>query len=155
MTATAKPGHEAGLVCPWCTQAFRPRRRGRGEKFCRSRCRLLFWAACRTWAERAVALGIISIADLKADPAACTPRWGGEAPLPCPDIPSTDQPSCEPLKWFVVEVSEARINALIFRDYAICPHERADLIAIMGALLRLRHKPRTSKTPEGMTVFSF
>jgi hypothetical protein len=114
----------------------------------------LFWGACRKWAERAVALGILSVADLKVDPAARTRRWREEAPPPCPDIRSTDQPSPEPLKRFVVEVSEALINALAFRDFAIVPYQRDDLIAIMGALLRLRHKPTTTKTPEG-TVLSF
>jgi hypothetical protein len=31
----------------------------------------LFWTACRKWAERAVSLRLLSVADLNADPAAC------------------------------------------------------------------------------------
>ncbi len=61
-------------TCRWCTKTFEPRRGGSAGRFCCARHRALFWTACRKWAERAVSLGLVSIADLKADPAACTLR---------------------------------------------------------------------------------
>jgi hypothetical protein len=158
MTPTNAKGTECddtALVCPWCGQTLRLRRRGSAGRFCCAAHRTAYWTACRKWAERAVALGILSVADLKADTEACTPFWGGNTTPPCPEIASTDRTSPEPLQRFVVEVPQALIKALAFRDFEIVPYERDDLIAIMGALVRLRHKPTTTKTPEGVTVLSF
>lgn len=74
--------------CRWCTRTFEPRRGGNAGRFCCARHRTLFWAACRRWAERAVTLGLLSVADLKADPAACTPLPGTISPATAPEVGS-------------------------------------------------------------------
>jgi hypothetical protein len=74
--------------CRWCTRTFEPRRGGSAGRFCCARHRALFWAACRRWAERAVTLGLLSVADLKADPAACTLISGGISPASAPEVGS-------------------------------------------------------------------
>ena len=103
----------------------------------------------------AVALGIVSVADLKADPVAYTLRWREKAPPPCPEIGSTVQPPPEPLKRFAVAIPESLIQSLIFRHFAICFYERDDLPALLAALGRLRHKPKITETSEHVTVLSF
>ena len=45
----------------------------------------MFWTACRKWAERAVSLRLLSVADLHADPAACTLLTRAISPAPVPD----------------------------------------------------------------------
>ena len=65
---TAAPIH-----CRWCGRACRPRRGGSPRVFCTSGCRNAFHAAARRWAERAIAAGMLTIAELRnGDPAACT-----------------------------------------------------------------------------------
>jgi hypothetical protein len=60
-------------LCEWCGRPFRPRRGGSPQRFCGARCRTAFWSALRRWGERAVAAGILTIADIRnGDPAACT-----------------------------------------------------------------------------------
>ena|SRR6516165_10699462 len=63
----------ATASCPWCKAPFRPRRGGSPQRFCGSKCRTEFWIALRRWGERAISVGILTIADIKNDdPAACT-----------------------------------------------------------------------------------
>jgi len=46
----------------------------------------MFWSALRGWGERALATGILTIADIKnSDPAACTLRGGVLSPSPVPE----------------------------------------------------------------------
>jgi hypothetical protein len=52
---------------------FRARHSGGSpQKFCCAAHRTAFHSAARRWAERAVSLGRLSVAELKANPAACT-----------------------------------------------------------------------------------
>jgi hypothetical protein len=106
--------------------------------------------------ELAVALGIVSVADLKADPVACTLRWREKAPPPCPrEIGVTDRPPAEPLKRFAVEVPQGLLTALVFRHHEIRHSEQTDLIAVMAALTRIGLKPTVRESSEGERVFSF
>lgn len=53
-------------------RACRPRRGGSPWSFCTSACRMAFYAAARRWAELAVALGMLTIAELRnGDQGAC------------------------------------------------------------------------------------
>jgi hypothetical protein len=46
----------------------------------------MFWSALRGWGERALATGILTIADIRNDPeAACTLHGGVMSPSPVPD----------------------------------------------------------------------
>jgi hypothetical protein len=76
----------ATISCRWCGRAFMPRRGGSAGKFCCARHRTLFWTACRKWAERAVSLRLLSVADLNADPAACTLLTGVISPAPILEV---------------------------------------------------------------------
>jgi hypothetical protein len=61
------------VKCSWCGQDLQPRRGGSPQRFCSAEHRSLFWSALRRWGERAVAAGILTIADIRnGDPAACT-----------------------------------------------------------------------------------
>jgi hypothetical protein len=61
-------------TCPWCNKRFLPRCGGSPQVFCSSGHRAAFHSAARRWAEHAVAVGMLTVADLKAEanPAACT-----------------------------------------------------------------------------------
>jgi hypothetical protein len=59
--------------CSWCGQDLQLRRGGSPQRFCSTEHRSLFWSTIRRWGARAVAAGIVTIADIRnADPAACT-----------------------------------------------------------------------------------
>jgi hypothetical protein len=105
--------------------------------------------------ELAVAHGIVSVADLKADLVACTLRWREKAPPPCAEIGVTDRPPAEPLKRFAVEVPQGLLTALVFRHHEIRHSEQTDVIAVMAALTRIGLKPTVRKSSEGERVFSF
>jgi hypothetical protein len=60
--------------CPWCNKHFMPRRGGSPQVFCSSAHRAAFHSAARRWAEHAVAVGMLAVADLKANLTACTLR---------------------------------------------------------------------------------
>jgi hypothetical protein len=52
---------------------------------------MMFWSALRRWGERAVAVGILTIADIRnGDPAACTVLPG--AISPAPEVTRVDSP---------------------------------------------------------------
>jgi hypothetical protein len=76
----ARPMRRLAMTCLWCNRSFRPRRGGSPQRFSCAAHRAAFHSAARRWAERVVALGRLSIADLKADPAAHTL-------LPAPILP--------------------------------------------------------------------
>ena len=139
--------------CLWCQSPFTPRRGGSPQRFCRASHRVRFHAATRLWAERAVLSGILTVDAVRGGRLeACTLPGSREAPSPSP---LTDQPSPEPLKRFVVEIPQALINALIFREFAIVHYERDDLVAVLAALTRLGKKPTITETPEGEKVLSY
>jgi hypothetical protein len=55
-------------VCQWCERAFRPRGGGGSpQRFCGAACRTAFWTALRRWGERAMAAGILTVADIRND----------------------------------------------------------------------------------------
>lgn len=60
-------------LCLWCERPFRARRGGSPQRFCGAKCRTSFWSALRRWGERAIAAGLLTVADIRnGDPAACT-----------------------------------------------------------------------------------
>jgi hypothetical protein len=65
------------MTCVWCGRSFRGRRGGSPQRFCCAAHRTAFHSAARRWAEHAVAVGMLAVADLKANPAACTLRLSG------------------------------------------------------------------------------
>jgi hypothetical protein len=107
--------------CSWCGLDFPPRRGGSPRRFCSAKHRSLFWSALRRWGERAVAAGILTIAEIKeGDPAACTLPGAAISPPPVSqgglqpgevlvaaeiveDKPSGAQPGPEPTQPFEVE----------------------------------------------------
>jgi endogenous inhibitor of DNA gyrase (YacG/DUF329 family) len=77
---------ETSTSCPWCERPFRARQGGSPQRFCRARCRTMFWSALRRWGERAVAAGFLTIDAVKnGDPAACMLRGGVMSPSPVPE----------------------------------------------------------------------
>src|SRR5689334_15742522 len=91
-------------ACILCGKALRRGHGGSARRFCSARCRTEFWSACRTLGERAIARGVVTIADLKADPAACTLAGRAKAPPPRPETGSPDQASPAPLRRFLIQV---------------------------------------------------
>ena len=72
-------------ACLWCGRPFPARRGGSPKRFCCATHRTAFWSALRRWAERAVAVGALTVDQIRnADPAACTVLPGGKAPAPIP-----------------------------------------------------------------------
>jgi hypothetical protein len=70
--------------CSWCGQDLQPRRGGSPQRFCSAKHRSLFWSALRRWGERAVAAGILTVADIRnGDATACTllPRATSAVPI--------------------------------------------------------------------------
>jgi hypothetical protein len=67
---TVQPGE---TKCSWCGQDLQLRRGGSPQRFCSTEHRSLFWSNLRRWGARAVAAGILTIADIRnGHPAACT-----------------------------------------------------------------------------------
>jgi len=74
------------IPCRWCGRACQARRGGSSRLFCTSGCRTAFHSAARRWAERAVASGLLTLADLRnSNPAACTLAGGGKSPARVPE----------------------------------------------------------------------
>jgi len=80
--ATAEPPVNAtSTACIWCGRPFRTRRGGSPKRFCSATHRIAFWSALRRWGERAVASGILTVADVRDGAAvACTLPPGGISP---------------------------------------------------------------------------
>src|ERR1700731_3485158 len=73
----------------WCGQDLQVRRGGSPQRFCSTEHRSLFWSTLRRWGARAVAAGILTIADIRnGDPAACTLPGG---PVSLPPVPAKEQ----------------------------------------------------------------
>ncbi len=61
--------------CEWCDGLFEPRQIGAHRKrFCSAKCKDRYHTALRMWAQRAIAMGQLSIADLKAFHSSYTTR---------------------------------------------------------------------------------
>lgn len=105
---------------------------------------MLFWSALRRSGERALAEGILTMADIRTGiPAACTLRQGTEPALPLPEVRrSGSAPSDEPLRFFV-EMERDRIAWLV-RFRLIKANEAHDLAAILTALKRIGLTPSIS-----------
>jgi hypothetical protein len=68
------------------------RRGGSPQRFCSTEHRSLFWSALRRWGARAVAAGILTIADIRnGDPAACTLPGALTSSAPQPSSPAEAQ----------------------------------------------------------------
>jgi hypothetical protein len=77
--------------CSWCGQDLQDRRGGCPQRFCSTEHRLLFWSTLRRWGARAVAAGILTIADIRnGDPTACTLPGAPISPPPQP-VPAEEQ----------------------------------------------------------------
>src|SRR6266481_7623004 len=72
-TAEVMTVQPAEAKCSWCGQELQLRRGGSPQRFCSTKHRSLFWSTLRRWGARAVAAGIVTIADIRnGDPTACT-----------------------------------------------------------------------------------
>ena len=72
MTVTAQ--------CEWCDKPFDCRKIGAHRKrFCSATCKDRYHTASRMWVQRAIALGQLSVADLKALQPSCTTRGSANA----------------------------------------------------------------------------
>ena len=64
--------------CRWCARPFTVRKVGaHAKKFCSVPCKNHYHTALRQWAQQAVALGQLSVTDLKAVQASCTTHGEG------------------------------------------------------------------------------
>src|SRR5262245_56686401 len=88
-------------LCLWCNREFQPRRSGGSRQaFCCPRHRVAFHSAARRWAERAVASGVLTIAELQNGPtAACTLVSDEVSPHQVLPIPLVSKPTQPPSKW--------------------------------------------------------
>src|SRR5262249_575493 len=70
----------------WCDSPFKSRRGGFSQRFCGPRCRNAFWSALRRWGDRAIADGVLTIAEMKdGTAAACTLLQHGNPTWALPD----------------------------------------------------------------------
>lgn len=59
--------------CLWCDKPFRVRKIGaHHKKFCSPACKDRYHSALRRWAQEAITLGHLTVAELKAALASCT-----------------------------------------------------------------------------------
>jgi len=83
-------------LCLWCGRPFPARHGGSPKRFCSAAHRTAFWSALRRWGEKAVAIGMLTIADIKTgDPAACTLRRSAisAGPISEPPRPADEAPA--------------------------------------------------------------
>jgi hypothetical protein len=105
----------------------------------------MFWSALRRWGDRAIADGILTIADLKNGPsAACTLGERSEPPLPLsPDIGAGDIAPCDALR-FIVDIERSKLAWLVkFR--MIRSDQQDDLLTVMNGLKHLGQPPSISR----------
>jgi hypothetical protein len=134
------PG-EAGGICLWCERPFRTRRGGSPKRFCCPEHRMAFWSALRRWGEKAIATGILTVADIRnGDPAACTLRTSAisPAPIPEPHKPAAAAPAERASE--AVELRLDKMTAMQVRELTWGhPHHEAgseEMAAAVSALLR-------------------
>jgi hypothetical protein len=109
---------------------------------------MLFWSALRRSGERALAEGILTMADIRTGvPAACTLRQSTErlSPLPRDNRRGGNAPPDAPLRFFV-DLERDRIAWLV-RLRLIKPNEAHDLVVILTALKRIGLTPSISCGP--------
>jgi hypothetical protein len=134
------------LACPWCEKRFKPQRCGSPQVFCTAACRSAFHSASRRWAERALACGLLTIAELQnSDPQACTLRERMEEGSSLPETRSGNSASHDAPARFVVEVPPSIIHALIFSFRYLRFDQRDDLLAILAALDRVGRRPSIAR----------
>jgi hypothetical protein len=81
-------------LCRWCERPFQSRRGGSPQRFCGARCRTAFWSALRRWGERAIAAGILTVADVRdGDGEACTLLPRATLPVPIDDDAARRSPT--------------------------------------------------------------
>jgi hypothetical protein len=140
MTTTPSP------ACLWCGKPFKPRRCGSPQIFCEAACRSAFHSAGRRWAERAIACGALTVADLRnGDPQACTLRERMEGDSSPGDTAPGNSARPDASVRFIVEVPCGIIHGLIFSFRYLRFDQRDDLPAIFAALDRLGRKPRITR----------
>ncbi len=72
--------------CLWCARPFTFRKVGaHAKKFCSVPCKNRYHTALRQWAQQAIALGRLSVTDLKAVQASCTTRTTAKMGAGAPD----------------------------------------------------------------------
>ena len=61
------------VPCFWCAKLFAAKKvGGHWKRFCSLTCKNRYHTALRQWAQQAIVLGQLSVADLKAVQASCT-----------------------------------------------------------------------------------
>jgi hypothetical protein len=146
---TSLPRNCSGCECLWCGRALPSHRSGSPGRFCRAGHRAAYWSACRRLGEQAVSLGIVSVADLKADAAACTLVQWSKSPPPAPDIGPGGSASPGELARFIIEVPRFLIHQLIFWHSELRYTERDDVREVLAALARLGRKPTITEIEHG------
>jgi hypothetical protein len=69
-------------ACVWCGRPVSPQRGGSPRRFCTSLHKAAFHRAARKWAERAIEVGVLTVADIKSDdPGAYTLHRISPAPI--------------------------------------------------------------------------
>jgi hypothetical protein len=115
----------AEVRCLWCRRPFEPRRGGSHQLFCRPTHRTEFHTAARIWAERAIAAGAVTIADLRNGlDEACTLLSGGRTPVRLLDIVPADPAVLTALR---------RLGSMVLR-LPIAPEGIAELVPFYDAL---------------------
>jgi hypothetical protein len=81
----------AEVTCTWCAKPFSPRRGGSRQRFCCPGHRNEFHSLARSWAEKAVASGTLTISDLQNGAVKpCTLVPDSRTPSPLRDMRSVD-----------------------------------------------------------------
>jgi hypothetical protein len=115
------------------------------QRFCCARCRTEFWSALRQWGDRAIAAGILTIAELKSGVvAACTLPQGSERLPPQTEIGRGDTPSPDEPMRFLVEVEHHVVAGLVRLGF-IRRDESEEFSAIIAGMKRLGWAPRISR----------
>src|SRR5579863_5781812 len=103
----------ATVRCRWCGRTCRTRRGGSPRMFCTSSCRSAFHTAARRWAERAVASGLLTVAELRSgDPAACALAGGGKLSAPVPEGGEAIELLDDILHELLLDASRKALDAL-------------------------------------------
>src|SRR5689334_18807177 len=128
-------------LCEWCEQPFCARRGGSPQRFCGARCKKIYWSAVRGVGERALANGILTMADIRTGLAvACTLSQRTELLSRLPETSRSNSAPPGALLRFSVEV-ERSIVAWLGTTRLIKLNEAHDLAAILTALKRIGLTP--------------
>jgi hypothetical protein len=141
------------VTCSWCATPFRPRRGGSRQRFCCPGHRNEFHSLARSWAEKAVASGALTVSNLQngaIEP--CTLPQDSPAPVPPRDPHTVDPALLDALRRrgridLVVPIGAEGIARLIYlgwvdRDQCRQPAILADvLIDLANAALDAGLRP--------------